>query len=58
MSLSLRVFISVFGDGCRETALFEEMFDKFFDESNVSNCSSSIKSLKPFEMPYRSVGDF
>ena len=47
-----------FGDEARETAVFLEKFDKFFDAVNVTNYTSSIKALKPFKMPYRYSGDF
>ena len=40
-----------------ETAHFIDKFDKFFDLLNVTNYSSSYKSLKPFKAPYRWSAD-
>ena len=34
----------------RETALFVEKVDKFFDCLNVTNYTKSITSLKPFKI--------
>ncbi len=42
-----------FGDMAKETALFIENFDKFFDTLNVTNYTSSIRSLKPFKKPMK-----
>lgn len=47
-----------FGEDARETAVFIEKFDQFFDALNVTNYSSGIKALKAFKMPYRSSDDF
>ena len=42
-----------FGDESRETALFIEKMDKFFDTFNVSSFSQGKKARKPFQQPYR-----
>ena len=46
------------GDDVSETALFVEMFDKFFDCLNVSNFNAGKRQRKPFKQPYRSGKDF
>ena len=47
-----------FREAARETANFVEKLDKFFDTTNVRNCTNGICSLKPFQMPYRWANDF
>ena len=47
-----------FGEGVKELSKFVEYFDKLFDALNVRDYTSSIHSLKPFKMPYRSGNDF
>lgn len=42
-----------FGNESRETALFVEKMDKFFDSFNVSSFSQGKKARKPFQQPYR-----
>ena len=48
----------IFKEEARETAVFVEKVDKFFDCLNVTNYSKSITSLKPFKMPYHCGDDF
>lgn len=42
----------------QETAVFVEMFDKFFDLLNVSNYTKCITKRKYFQTPYRWANDF
>lgn len=46
------------GPEAEETAHFLLMFDRLFDCLNVGNFSDGHKSLKPFQLPYRSADDF
>ena len=42
-----------FGDEARETSLFVDKMDKFFDTFNVSSFNQGKKARKPFQQPYR-----
>ena len=46
------------GEKAKETSLFAEMFDKFFDSLNVMNFTDGKTARKPFQDPYRSGNDF
>ena len=46
------------GTETKETALFTEMFGKFFDALNVRNFTDGKTQRKPFQDPYRSGKDF
>ena len=41
----------------KETIVFVEMFDKFFDMLNVTNYTKCITKRKHFQSPYRSSKD-
>lgn len=45
-------------DEARETAVFVDMFDKFFDLLNVTNYTKCITKRKEFQAPYRQANDF
>ena len=47
-----------FGETARETINFVDKLDKYFDTLNVRNFTNGIRSLKPFQMPYRWASDF
>ena len=46
------------GEETAETALFADMFDKFFDCLNVNNFTDGKNKRKVFQNPYRSGSDF
>jgi len=48
----------ILGDVASETAIFTDMFDKFFDALNVSNFDTAKHQRKTFKNPYRSANDF
>lgn len=46
------------GEAAQETALFVDIFDKFFDCLNVRNFTDGKRQRKVFQNPYRSGKDF
>ena len=57
-SSSVSIALKSFGpQEAAGTALYCEMFDKFFDCLNVRNCTDHITKQKPFLKPYSSIND-
>ena len=46
------------GPEAKETAVFTDIFDKYFDALNVCNFTDGKHQRKPFKNPYRSGTDF
>ena len=58
LSSSVSIALKSFGpQEAAGTALYCEMFDKFFDCLNVRNCTEHITKQKPFLKPYSSIND-
>ena len=59
MSESVSKALAVFGgQEAKETAMFTDMFDKFFDAVNVRNFTDGKTKRKLFQDPYCSGDDF
>ena len=58
LSSSVSIALKSFGpQEAAGTALYCEIFDKFFDCLNVRNCTEHITKQKPFLKPYSSIND-
>ena len=56
LSSSVSIALKSFGpQEAAGTALYCEMFDKFFDCLNLRNCTEHITKQKPFFKPYSST---